>query len=131
MNLASPRSVLVVDDDPEAVRSVARLLESNGLIARTATCAEEALALLDENADSVGVVVSDYQMPGLDGVQLLKRLRIRWPRIRRILLTGKADLDAASRAVNDGRIARLVLKPFEPHVLSRAVVQCLHELDDS
>jgi response regulator RpfG family c-di-GMP phosphodiesterase len=67
------------------------------------------------------VVVSDYRMPGMDGVQFLTRVRETSPDSVRILLTGYADLETAIGAVNEGNIFRLLTKPCAPDLLVNAL----------
>jgi response regulator RpfG family c-di-GMP phosphodiesterase len=63
----------------------------------------------------------------MDGAELLRAARLRWPDVTRILLTGNADLPAAARAVNEGQLSHLATKPWQPeefrHVVSRAIEQ--------
>jgi CheY-like chemotaxis protein len=80
------RTVLLVDDTPEYRRPLAHLLRiDHGLEVLETSSGLAALTVL-ENTD-VDLVVSDYQMPGLDGIELLAVIRVRWPRVRRVLLT--------------------------------------------
>jgi hypothetical protein len=67
------------------------------------------------------VVVSDLQMPGMDGITLLSSLRKVSPDTVRVLLTGHADVDAAIAAVNEGNIFRFLRKPCPPGALLRAL----------
>ena len=63
------------------------------------------------------MVVSDLRMPGMDGVTLLYLIRQTAPETVRVLLTGKADLEAATSAVNEGNIFRFLHKPCPPLLL--------------
>lgn len=67
------------------------------------------------------VVVSDLKMPRMDGIELLGRVKDRWPDTVRIMLTGHGDLDTAMSAVNQGAIFRFLTKPCAPEVLVAAV----------
>jgi len=58
--------------------------------------------------------VSDYTVPGMNGAELLRAVRLRWPDSSRILATGGADLATAARTVNDGQVSRLIIKPCDP-----------------
>lgn len=79
-----------------------------------------ALELLERD-DSFEVVVSDMQMPNMNGATLLAELRQRKPEITRVLLTGHADIEAAVAAVNRGQIFRFLTKPCPPEELSVAL----------
>jgi len=78
--------VLLVDDELEFTAALAERLSLRGMDARTAASGEEALRILAD--DPPLVVVSDVMMPGLGGVELLKRIQERHPGVRVILLTG-------------------------------------------
>ena len=107
-------TVLLVDDDESLLAAMSRLLRPDGLRVLIATGGERALELLEAEGDSIGVVVSDYQMPGMNGADLLRAVRLRWPDVTRILATGNADLTAAARTVNEGQVSRLITKPCDP-----------------
>jgi DNA-binding NtrC family response regulator len=90
--------VLLVDDELEFTAALAERLGLRGMDARTAASGEEALKILE--TDSPHVVVSDVKMPGLGGIELLKRIQERYPRIQVILLTGMSyafDVKEAKR----------------------------------
>jgi response regulator RpfG family c-di-GMP phosphodiesterase len=107
-------TVLLVDDDESLLAAMSRLLRPDGLRVLIAPGGERALELLEAEGASIGVVVSDYQMPGMNGADLLRAVRLRWPDATRILSTGNADLTAAARTVNEGQVSRLITKPCDP-----------------
>jgi response regulator RpfG family c-di-GMP phosphodiesterase len=123
-------SLLVVDDDPAVLDAVARLLRADGIRVSRALGGEQAIAYLEEYAASTGAIMTDYAMPGMNGAELLRIVRKRWPDLVRLLLTGNADLAAAARAVNEGHVSRLFTKPWQPDQLRQAVAEALeqHEL---
>jgi len=86
----------------------------------TATGGTEAMRFVMSQAP-YAVVVSDLRMPGMDGVTLLYLIRQAAPDTVRVLLTGKADVESASSAVNQGNIFRFLLKPCPSGVLLRAL----------
>jgi len=117
--------VLFVDDDEALLAAMTRLLRLDGVRVLTAASAERALELLETQGDGVGAVISDYSMPGMNGADLLRAVRLRWPDATRVLATGNADLLAAARAVNEGQVARLITKPWEPDEFRRLVGESL------
>ncbi|HEV7662166.1 MAG TPA: HD domain-containing phosphohydrolase, partial [Chloroflexota bacterium] len=114
-------TVLLVDDDELLLAALTRLLRPDGLRVLTATNGHRALEILETEQGSVDVVVSDYAMPNMNGADLLRAVRLRWPDATRILATGNADLRAASRTVNEGQVARLITKPCDPDQFREAV----------
>ena len=112
--------VLCVDDNPDAVRSVADLLELSGCEVRGCPDGPSALAAADEFRPDVCLV--DLSMPGMSGEELAVKLRERAAGrpLRVIALTGKMDPDAHHRTSNLGFDAHLV-KPADPARLIAAV----------
>jgi len=113
------KAVLLVHDDPHARAALERTLQRGGVRTATAASAQEAVATLEgPDAVAIGVVICDYALADVNGVELLRRVRRRWPRIARILLLpGEAELRIAARAVNEARVAGLVLTPYVPREL--------------
>ncbi len=104
-------SLLVVDDDEHVRRALRRVLRRTRCRVLDAPDAEGALAILER--EPVHVVVSDYRMPGMSGVEFLRVVKERWPRIQRVLLTGQADSTAIEEAVNRSEIFRFIWKPWD------------------
>jgi thioredoxin reductase (NADPH) len=112
--------LLTVDDDPSVSRAVARDLRrrygENYRIVR-ADSGAEALESLQEillRGDRVAVLLADYRMPGMNGIEFLEQAMDLFPRARRALLTAYADTDAAIEAINLVDVDHYLLKPWEP-----------------
>ncbi|MEZ5668756.1 MAG: response regulator [Alphaproteobacteria bacterium] len=118
MGAESPR-VLLVDDDVNLLNAARRVLRKD-LALECAAGAAEALKML-EAGESFAVLVSDQNMPGMKGVELLATVAERWPMTVRVMLTGNDDQGTAASAVNDGRIFRFVRKPCDPATLLAAI----------
>jgi two-component system response regulator FixJ len=118
--------VHVIDDDDALRGALARLLTSAGLGVRAYASAQ---AFLDglETLDR-GCVVTDVRMPGLSGLELLRRLRPRADEFPVIVLTGRADVAMAVNALKDGA-SDFIEKPFESEVLLAAVRAALAGLN--
>jgi PAS domain S-box-containing protein len=103
------QTILFVDDEPNVLRAFERELRTRFQV-RTARGPFEGLSALEEGCQ-FAVVVSDLRMPGMDGFQLLEKVRSLSPDTARILLTGHADVPTVIQAVNDGNILRFLQKP--------------------
>ena len=115
--------VLFVDDEPAVLEGYKRVLHKD-FQAETAVGGEEAIAAAKRDGP-YAVVVSDMRMPGMDGVQVLSRMREISPETVRVILTGYADMQSAIQAVNEGRIFRFLTKPCEARNLKLALNACL------
>ncbi|MBI3368002.1 MAG: response regulator [Burkholderiales bacterium] len=117
-------TVLCVDDEPNILSALKRVLRANDLCVLTATSGAQALQMLSEMP--ADLVISDMRMPGMDGAQLLEQVRERWPDAVRLLLTGQSDLETTVAAINRGQIFRYLRKPWDEAELLGAVQQGLH-----
>lgn len=106
-------SVLIVDDDPDIAAALKDLLdrELKGTRVVTALGGAEALELMEEI--SVGLILTDYRMPQMDGFEFLGRARVLAPNVPAIMMTAYADPDLAPRALRDYRVGLVISKPFE------------------
>jgi DNA-binding NtrC family response regulator len=108
---ARPVTLLIVDDEPAILKALQRIVRDEGYRVITALDAEEALRLVA--SESVDVVLSDMDMPGMSGLDLMIRLRRTHPAAVRLLLTGRGTLAAAVGAINDGEVYRFMTKPWD------------------
>jgi len=122
--MAEALPVLVVEDDPALREALTDTLEMAGYRALSAANAEQALAWLDKGAveGKPGLVLTDVQMPGMDGHALLRALKARHPEIPVILMTAHGQIDRAVQAMRDGA-ADYLPKPFEPDKLLATVAR--------
>jgi two-component system probable response regulator PhcQ len=104
-------AVLYVDDEEISLKYFSKAMETDFRVL-TVVGVSEALQILEEQGDEVGVLVTDQRMPGRLGTDLLAEVRGSWPNIVRILTTAYADLDSAIEAVNSGAIFQYVTKPW-------------------
>jgi thioredoxin reductase (NADPH) len=115
------RTVIVtVDDDPGVSRAVARDLrrrygEQHRIVrAESGDAALDALREMKLRGDEVAVIVADYRMPGMNGIEFLERAMDFYPTARRVLLTAYADTGAAIDAINVVDLDHYLLKPWDP-----------------
>lgn len=111
--------ILFVDDEPATLEGL-KLAHAKQYDIRLAESGEKGLAVLAAETD-IAVVVSDMRMPGIDGAAFLAKVREQTPDAVRLLLTGHADIDAAARAVNEGRIFKFLTKPCTPQEMRLAL----------
>ncbi len=123
-----PEQILCVDDDPNLLASLKRSLRKEFELT-LAGSGPEALEML-ANGGKFAVILADMQMPGMDGVELLKRVKKISPDTVRVMLTGNADLTTAVQAVNHGHIFRFLTKPTSKEDLLSSLQNAVrqHEL---
>lgn len=114
-------AVLLVDDEAAVLAAVADALHSEPVEITGATSGEEGMRLLESR--SFDVVVSDEQMPNMLGSEFLAQVHREYPRIPRIMLSGRADLSALTRAVNDAEIFRFLKKPIRAKELYQVICE--------
>jgi DNA-binding NtrC family response regulator len=115
-----PDRVLLVDDEVEFLEILAERLRSRGLDVTCAVSGEEALEIAGEKA--FDAVVLDLAMPGLDGIETLRRLRDAEPEIQVMILSGRATVDTAVEAMRLGAID-ILEKPAEVEALVERIRQ--------
>lgn len=118
-----PYLIVVIDDDPSMLRGVSSLLRSEGYI--TAEFSNAAAAIADETFGQADCLLTDLQMPGMDGLALQHEVARLRPALPVILMTAFGDAAAHRRAIAAGARAFLV-KPFEPERLLREIGLALH-----
>jgi DNA-binding NtrC family response regulator len=110
--------ILCVDDDSTVLSALRSMLSTHfgaDLQVEFAESGEEALEIeaeLRAQGSELGLVISDFMMPGLRGDELLVQLHERSPNTVKILLTGQSDMSGVKRAINDANLYRFLEKPF-------------------
>jgi len=120
-----PEKVLVVDDDRNLLDSFKRQFRKHLDLETAASGADGVQAVRD--AGPFAVVISDMQMPNMNGIEFLSQVRALSPNTVRIMLTGNANLDVAIGAVNDGNIFRFLNKPVEAEQLLQTIVDGIQQ----
>jgi DNA-binding NtrC family response regulator len=119
--------VLLIDDDQYVLHALSRALRPQLYQLYTATSAEEAMLVL--KGHPIDVLVSDEQMPGMRGSDLLIWAAEHYPDIVRIVLTGRATAETAIRAINAGHVYQFFTKPCNPSDLDAAIRKALQHKD--
>ncbi|WP_105254944.1 sigma-54-dependent transcriptional regulator [Pseudoalteromonas sp. T1lg75] len=114
--------VLVVEDDPGLREALTDTLSLAGIPCIAADSGEQAIMMLKEQA--VAMVVSDVQMPGINGIELLKSIKLNYPELPVLMMTAYATIDDAVEAMRLGAIDYMA-KPFAPEVLINLVSRYL------
>lgn len=105
------RYLLLIDDEPGVVRALQRELRQENYRILVARNSVEALSLLAIHP--VDVVLSDLRLPDMSGVEILRRVRILYPEIIRMVLSGSTEVRNILKAINEGVIYRFITKPWE------------------
>ena len=120
-------SILCVDDDFNILNSLKRLFRKEEYTLITATNADKALSILEEN--DIHLILCDQRMPGMSGTEFLANVRKKYPDIIRIVLTGYTDVDTITESINKGHIYRFILKPWDDQNLKIEIRHGLEQYD--
>ncbi len=115
--------LLLLDDEENVVRALRRLLTARGYEVEYFTDPNAALARAE--VTPFDLVISDYRMPQMDGVQFLTALREKQPDAGRLILSAYTDLTALLGAINEAQIYRFVSKPWNEAELLTVIEQAL------
>ena len=122
---ASPFKILLVDDNPDGLLVRRQLLEELGLEVETALNGEEGLRRFE--CGRFDMVVTDYRMPGMDGIEMIRRIRAQDAGARIILLSGFVEPLGLNES-NTGADAVIAKTSGEPAMLARSVKRLLNRL---
>lgn len=125
MSAETAQKILLVDDDVNLLSAIARQFRNEFDII-TAEGGIPGLQAMKENGP-FAVVISDFGMPDMNGIQFLAKAREIDPDTVRIMLTGNADLDIAMHAVNEGNIFRFLVKPCRKEMMEWAISAALEQ----
>lgn len=110
--------LLLVDDESEFKEVMQRHLGQAGIRLSVSACCSDALRLLDRH--QVDVVIMDMNMPGMNGIQCLRKVKERWPQIEVLILTGHASVKSGIEGMESGAFD-YCLKPIDVHELIEKV----------
>ena len=116
--------LLCVDDERNVLRALERIFMDEEYEILSATSGEEGFALFTANPD-IQVVISDYRMPGMNGVEFLRQICEKYPDTVRIVLSGYADTASVVSAINEGQIYKFVSKPWSDEELRQTVAKAV------
>lgn len=121
----SQRTLLLIDDDPNATAALRRLFRREGYRILIAHSAGEGFELLASN--QVGVIISDQGMPDITGIEFLSRAKRLYPDVMRIVLSGYTDLKLVTDAFNRGAIYKFITKPWSDQEIQEIVRDAFRE----
>jgi two-component system, cell cycle sensor histidine kinase and response regulator CckA len=121
----APVTILVVEDEPAVRRLACQVLQRHGYLTVEAGDGKEALAVLSATATPIGLVLTDIRMPNLNGLELERLVRERWPAIPVLLMSGEITREWVVEVVHDPTV-RLLRKPFTAEALLEALHEMLH-----
>jgi two-component system probable response regulator PhcQ len=130
-NAATVYRVLLVDDEPYVLNALRRclsfinvdMLGGEGIRVETFSSADQALARLE--SDDFDLIISDYRMPEMSGVEFLTRAIQLQPQVARMILSGYADRDAILASINETQVSRFLCKPWDDGELRNLVATTL------
>lgn len=118
-------NILLVDDEENVLNSLARALKNNAYTILTAADGAEALKVAKSRF--IDLIICDYKMPGMNGIELLEKIKTFNPDVLNILLTAHADLDMAIEAINKAVLYKFILKPWDNDSLRLTVLRALEQ----
>jgi two-component system, probable response regulator PhcQ len=121
-------TILIVDDEPEILDSLRRTLRREPYRVVLTPSPVDAVRILDEGG--IDVLVSDVDMPGMSGLDLVAYARRAHPDVVRVLLTGVASAEGAIRAINEGEVHRFLTKPWSRQELTSTLRGAIDRLDE-
>lgn len=123
--MSSPKTLLIVDDEPNVIKAFKRLFFDSEYEILTAGSGDEGLQVLVEK--DIPLVISDYRMPGMSGVEFLSRVKELYPETIRMILSGYADVVATVEAINDGHVYKFIGKPWNDQELLTTVLRAFEQ----
>ena len=117
------KRLLLLDDEPNVLHALQRTIQQfrSTTELRIEAFSDPAQALVRAVEVEFDVVISDYQMPQMDGIEFLRRLRQLQPDAVRLILSASTDFDTVMRAVNEVEILRFIPKPWQQSDLEEAI----------
>lgn len=120
--------ILFVDDERNVLNSLQRLFMDEEYEIVTASSGQEGLEMLEQSGN-FQLIVSDFRMPSMNGVEFLSEVCRRWPETERMILSGYADTAAIVAAINEGQIYKFIAKPWNDDELLLTVREAVDRYD--
>mgnify|MGYP001133034970 FL=1 len=125
--MAEQKLILLVDDDRAVLQMLRQALGRDGYEILATTDPDEALDLLAQHR--VGVIVSDFRMPSVSGLDLLQRVKALYPDIVRILLSSYGDGASIADASGNGSVQKVLIKPWDVALLRKHITESFQRFE--
>ena len=119
-------TILVVDDDELFIEYIQSVLSGESYNVITASSGQEGLEILKKQHASI--VVSEYKIPIMSGLEFLEKVRIIYPDILTIMVTDQADIKLAIKAINEAGVYKFLLKPWDDMDFKNTIKKTLESL---
>jgi len=129
--MAEKSAHLMLVDDEESIRSSLRRVLRRDYELSFAASASEALKMLQTMEKRPDVIVSDHLMPEMTGLEFLKRCRLLYPDIGRVILTGQAEMQMVISAINEGAVLRFLTKPWDEDELKLTLYLVVEQIQSA
>jgi sigma-B regulation protein RsbU (phosphoserine phosphatase) len=116
-------TILFVDDEPEVLTSLRRFLRKEPYQTLFASGALDALEVIKNEKPQL--LVTDLRMPGMDGLELIHRVKLDYPDMLRMVLSATRELEEAISSINTGEVFRFISKPLEPDSFKRTLMEAV------
>lgn len=124
-------NILIVDDDHEELKALFSTIQQAEQLKSELSSAKDskgALYLLEKR--NFDLILTDYKMPDMDGVELLKLVKEKYPKILRMLITGYPDIELTKKAVNNAAVHHFIEKPWDNDELVAVIHGALKRKDE-
>lgn len=121
----SKGKILVIDDEDIIRTSCLRILSPEGYEVKTAGSGQDGLKMLEE--ETFDLVLVDFKMPGMDGIEVQKEISNRWPKTKVSIITGYQSFDSETAAADRLSTADYIEKSFTPDILVATIAKILKE----
>ena len=119
-------TILVVDDEELFIEYIQRMMSDENYNVVTAASAQEGLDILEKQ--QVSMVISEYEIPLINGLEFLEKVRIIYPNILTVMVTEHADIDLAIKAINEAGVYKFLLKPLDDIDFKNMIKKTLESL---
>jgi DNA-binding NtrC family response regulator len=119
-------TILVVDDEELFIEYIKSMLSGESYNVVTASNGKQGLEILKKQ--SVNLVISEYKIPLMNGLEFLEKVRIIYPDILTVMVTDQADINLAIKAVNEAGVYKFLLKPWDDIDFKNTIKRTLESL---